>query len=171
MPFLGTHGRLATSWWGNTIPTAGPVGTVTTWMGVRFHCTVAGRILGFRFYDSWSSGAPAQYSICQLMDWATPRLLHRVGSIQPPAVNVAAKWNQIWVRPWFRITPNHDYYVVAFYIGGGIYRTNSILTSPVTHGDITFVSSSQTTVNDVVDASLSENTNANAVDILFQSDS
>lgn len=163
------HGVLANSWWDATIPTVGPTGTTTTRVGVRFRVTVPGRINGFRFYDSFGIGA-ANQTIFQLMDWATTRLIYVAESFQAPSANTAAQWNQKWFRPWFRPVVGHDYLLTALYIGGGFFRTNSSLTTPVTHNNITFVSSFQSTALDMSSASLTELTNANAVDILFQGD-
>jgi hypothetical protein len=82
----------------------------------------------------------------------------------------AAQWNQAWIHPNFRPTINTDYAILALFIGGGFYRTNAALASAVTRTGIRFVSSFQSTSLDLPAASFAENTNANAVDVLFLPD-
>lgn len=176
MPFSSVqHGKAAISWWDTTVPTTGPTGAATTWVGVRFHVTVAGRICGMRFYDGFAN--PDEVLLV-VMDWATGNV---VGSTSRTAAlakwfqwktgSIGNQWQQTWVRPWFRPVVNRDYLVAAIYKGGGFFRTNAALAAPpVTHGHIAYMSSFQTTSLDLSAASLAENTNANAVDILFQED-
>jgi hypothetical protein len=82
----------------------------------------------------------------------------------------AAQWNQVWLHPNFRPTVNQDYAVLALFVGGGFYRTNNALVSPVTRTGIRFVSSFQVNSLDLRAATFTENTNANAVDILYLPD-
>lgn len=135
-------------------------------MGVRLRFTVAGRVQGLRFYDAWGGEGS---TILGLIDWATPRM-HRMFTRYHQRAAHAAQWNQAWIHPNFRPVVNQDYAVVALYIGGGFYRTNTALASAVTRTGITFVSSFQSTSLDLPAASFAENTNANAVDVLFLPD-
>jgi len=104
-----------------------------------------------------------------LSDWATTRKLYAVRHYRALAAS-GSRWNRVFLRPWFRVVPNHDYAMFALYVGGGFARNNSALASPVTHNQITFKSSFQTTALDGIGASLSENSNANAIDVLFKAD-
>lgn len=164
------HGRADLFWWSSN-PTTGPTGTTTTWVGVRFSISAPGRITAIAFYDGW--GAPNvsnNDSIVLLQDWTSnPRILHRAASYRSPIVS-SGKWNIVWLHPLFRITPNTDYMALALYPGGGLYRNNSALTVPVTRNNITYKSSFQSTALDVMSASMTENTNANAIDVLFRPD-
>jgi hypothetical protein len=137
---------------------------------VRFRTTVAGRIAGFRFYDGFVAGGNNSM-LCQLWTWGTPRQALRTAPFFWHAGSVGAMWHQKWFRPWFRPTIGDDYLILVLFPGGAFYRTNTALASPpVTHNGISFMSSTQTTALDQNASTLAENTNANAVDILFYPD-
>lgn len=163
------HGVPASSWWGTNVPTTSGVGTATTWVGVRFRTTVAGRIAGFRFYDAFGAGG-IMTSQLQLWTWVPNRLALRSTPFLWTLGTSANAWRQKWFRPWFRPTIGTDYCLAVLYSGGGFFRNNAALTSPVTRNGITFVSSFQSTALDLSIATISENTNANAVDVLFYAD-
>lgn len=80
------------------------------------------------------------------------------------------RWNQCFFNPWFRPTVDEEYYLGVLYPLGNFYRTNTILTSSVRHNNIDFIHGWQSTTLGVTDATITENTNANAVDILFLPD-
>lgn len=159
----------AVSWWGTNVPTTGPTGTSTTWVCVRFHVTVPGRLAGFRFYDGFIAGGDNSV-VGQLWTWTPNRQILRQGKYFWLGTGGANAWRQMWFRPWFRPVVGTDYLVAVAYSGGGFFRNNSALASAVTRNGITFVSSAQSTALLLSLAVLSENTNANAVDVLFYPD-
>lgn len=163
------HGIPAVSWWGNTVPTTGPTGTTTTWVGAVFRITVPGRIAGLRLWDA-TNAAPASSLAMLLDDSFQPSLYAGVRGIQM-AANQAAKWHQIWFRPWYRPAVGVDLFTVAMYVGGGFFRNNNALSAgPVTRNGIQFRNSFQSTALDLTNATPTLNLNANAVDVLFYPD-
>jgi hypothetical protein len=160
------HGRWRDSWWTTNTPTTGPTGTSTTWIGVRLTFTVAGRVQGIRFYDAWGGQGS---TLVVMMDWATTRMYRMAGFYHQLALH-SAQWNNVWIHPNFRPTVNTDYAILALFVGGGFYRNNAALTSPVTRTGIRFVSSFQVNSLDLGSATFTENTNANAVDVLYLPD-
>lgn len=80
------------------------------------------------------------------------------------------KWHHLWFGKPIRIVVGDTYRLAAVFVGGGFYRTNAALTSPVTRNGIQFLNSWQTTSLDIGNAILTTNTNANALDVLFQAD-
>jgi hypothetical protein len=127
---------------------------------------VPGRVQGLRFYDSWGG---LESTLVLMTDWASNREYHLVGIYQQLA-SAAAQWNNVWIHPNFRINTTDDYAIMAMYRGGGFFRNNAALASPVTRTGIQFKSGFQSTSLDVRSASFAENTNANAVDVLFLPD-
>lgn len=81
----------------------------------------------------------------------------------------ANEWLQAWFRPWLRVDTTSVYRVAVLCVSG-YQRQNSALTSSVVHNSIRFLSSFQTTSINPVGASITSNTNANGVDILFNPD-
>jgi len=160
------HGAPALNWWGLTTPTTGPTGTSTTWVGVALKFTAAGRVAGFRAYDS--TGSSLQTVTCLLIDDTLSAATIKAVGIMRYGPGLTARWHQTWFRPWTRITVGNTYRLAVLYVGGGLFRTNNSLNSgPVTHNNIQFVNSFQSTALDLAGASLTLNTNANAVDLLF----
>jgi hypothetical protein len=133
---------------------------------VRLTFTVPGRVQGIRFYDAWGGEGS---TLVVMMDWATTRMYRLAGKYHQLASH-AAQWNNVWIHPNFRPTVNTDYAILALYIGGSFFRNNAALASPVTRTGIRFVSSFQSTSLDLASATFTENTNANAIDVLFLPD-
>jgi hypothetical protein len=132
---------------------------------VGFKLTVAGRLCGMR---QW---IPSGVSVVRwgiLWNSSTGKILRAYdfnGAVTLPSNN----WMNLWFRPWVRINTT-DNYRVAMLVGTAYHRTNTALTVPVTNNGIQFISSFQSTTIDVVAATLTTNTNANGVDVLFQAD-
>lgn len=161
------HGIEAVTWWGTTVPTTGPVGTTVTWAGVNVKFAVNGRLAGFRWYKNAAQTDPR---LAVIGDRAGPYML-RACLYSTEGVNIADGWNQIWMRPWFRIDTSITYGVAVLFQAGGYWRTNTALAVfPVTHNNIQFYSGWQTTAADPIRANPTGNTNANAVDVLFVPD-
>jgi hypothetical protein len=80
------------------------------------------------------------------------------------------QWNQCFFNPWFRVEIDREYYLAVLYPLGNFFRQNSVLTSSVRHNNIDFVHGFQSTSLGIADATITENTNANAVDIIFYPD-
>lgn len=164
MPTFGAHGKLAESWWGTNTPTTGPVGTASTWVGVTLEFSVPGRIFGLRAYEELSTSA-VQYGI---LAGATDTVIRCAPFPQPNAG--ANGWVQTWFRPTFRVTVGTTYKIGVLFINAHYFRNNTALVAPVTRNGISFVSSFQSTAINWFLTVPSSNSNANAVDVLFQAD-
>ena len=167
MPTYGPHGRLADSWWGATTPATGPVGTATTYVGMTMRFTANGRIFGFRYYRD-----PIVLNSRQVLffDYSNGNFL---GACSFKEVAWSANgWQNVWVRPSIRVSSSVDRYRLAVLFWGAHYfRSNTALSGgPVTHNAIQMIDGWQTTNADPASATLSTNTNVNAVDVLFQPD-
>lgn len=166
------HGQQQVGWWdGHAAPAAGPIGTSTTWAGVSIKFTVPGRVFGLQLYDASAGTSPFFGSTYMVLisdgpgagDKWTMAGLSFGGT-------VAAKWHHLWLPKPYRVVTTDTYRLAGVFLGGGFYRTNAALTSAVTRNGIQFLSSWQTTSLDIGNATLTTNTNANALDVLFQAD-
>jgi hypothetical protein len=85
---------------------------------------------------------------------------------------LTAQWQQAWLHPTVRVNTTTRYRVSILFPQGHYFRRNGYLPGGigVTVGDIRFMAGYQFTGLDVSGASPTMNTNANAVDVLFQAD-
>lgn len=164
------HGERTASWWDTTVPVVGPTGTATTWVCARYVFARPGRLFGVRFYDGFSNVSGVLVGVFSdpgaSQEWFDCGVFVSQGAL-------SARWNNIWLHPAKHIDTADIYSVCALYRGGGFYRTNNRVTSlgtPVFHGDIGLRSSFQSTNLDPGNVAITENLNANAVDVLFQAD-
>jgi hypothetical protein len=158
------HGKLADSWWGATTPSTTPSGSTNTYVGVGMEFDVPGRVNGFRVWRPAAS-VSAGFALFFTADHEL-MVAKAFRDIQLPSDG----WQQVWFNPWFRIDTSVWYWLAVYVKGGGWKRTNTALAADVVHNDIRFKRSFQSTSLDVVNVVLTENTNANGVDVLFQPD-
>lgn len=164
MAFRG-HGKIADSWWGATVPPTGPVGTANTYAGVLVTFHVPGRVFGFRVYRP--SGAASAPHV--LFSTAAGELV--CAKTFADVVMPADGWQQCWIHPTVRVPSGVDYRLSVMLPLGKLFRQNTALVAPpVRHSNIDFNYSYQTTSLDPVNSAVTGNTNANAVDVLFQPD-
>lgn len=152
------------------MPIVGPTGTATTWVCARYVFNTTGRIVGLRFYDGFAAESGVLvgvfYDLSATNQWFDAGVYVAQGSM-------SNGWRNIWLRPWKRIDTSKIYTVAALYRGGGFFRSNNQVASlgtPVFHGNIGLRSSFQSTNLDPANVAISENLNANAVDVLFEPD-
>lgn len=161
--------KQSNSWWGSTVPTTGPTGAATTWVGQVLKFTVPGRINGIRLYDAVSATGDT-FLAAIVDDTLSPSKYVATKALYPTA-SQAARWHDLWFHPWVRVDTTHTYWVAVLYRGGGFFRTNSALAAgAVTHNDVQFINGFQSTTLSLADVALTTNTNANAVDVLFYPD-
>jgi hypothetical protein len=165
MVTYGPHGKRADSWWGTTTPPTGPVGTSATWVGTVANFTVNGRICGFRAYINAGTSTDM---VAVLMDDS----FNYLGAYGFKDISAGSnRWLQTWCRPWHRITVGTSYLLYVLFPQGHYYRHNSQLSpNPITNNHIEFQNGFQSTALAAYDAGITGNTNANAVDFLFQPD-
>lgn len=158
------HGAPQVSWWGATAPTTVNTGTSSTWVGVEFEVTQPGRVFGFRAWMiAGGVGPPVAYL------WVANGIFLCAKGFKD--VSYPAGFAQTWVHPTVRLVPSTLYRVAILYVGGHFSRTASALAGGnVTHGHITFAQSFQSTSLTPFNGTPTFNTNANAVDILWQPD-
>lgn len=164
------HGATQVGWWdGHAAPTTGPTGTSTTWVGVQLQFTVAGRVYGAQMYDA-TGIAPAGWTTVAFGS-ADPEYPDEIGirSICL-APSQSAKFHHLWFAKPIRVNTSDTYRVMAYYLGGGFFRTNNALTSAVTRNGVKFLGSYQSTSLQTSFGTVTLNTNANAVDVLFLPD-
>lgn len=161
------HGKPASSWWGDTLPLVGPTGTATTWVGVQLKFTVSGKLAGFRQYLDTGFDGNLWAVIWDQNTRETFRAYYWRIRVNPSG---GRAWHQTWIRPMLRIDTTIEYNLAVMFSGGHFFRNNTVLGAPVTHNDIQFVQSFQTTALIPPSASITYNTNANAVDALFYPD-
>lgn len=158
------HGDPASSWWGNTAPpTVVALGAVT-WTGIFFTVTAALRIAGFRVY---SPGSRTGNRFAMLWNQTDDSIMS-VYCWKDGTSPASPSWEQAWCRPWQHCVTGKTY-GLAVRNDQDYYRHNAFLGTPVTVGKITFVSSFQSTAIDPMTVSLTTNTNANGVDVLYYS--
>lgn len=159
----------AGNWWGPTVPTTGPTGASTTWVGNVFKLTVPGRLAGIRLYDAVSSTGDTW--LAAIVDDSISPTKYVAAAHLLPTASQAARWHHLWFRPWVRIDTTHTYWVAAIFRGGGFFRTNNALSGgPVTHSGIQLINGFQSTTLSLADVALTTNANANAVDVMFYPD-
>jgi hypothetical protein len=162
------HGEPAASWWGTTTPPSGPNGTTPTYVGIDFEVLVAGRINGFRLYRQ-AADSSTHYALLFGLQVQPGRLWVAKAFVDDTAA--ASGWQNAWIRPWFRPDPNTDYRLAIFFEAGKFFRqTNALGSGAVAHNNISFIHGWQNASLDIFSAGATVNSNANAVDILFQPD-
>jgi hypothetical protein len=159
------HGAQAVSWWTASAPVTFVSLSATSWIGVTFKLTALGRIAGMRMYIPSGETAPAWGVIYDLNNFSPLRAVVFRQDVTPPVNG----WMNAWFRPWLRINTT-DSYRVMIQQGGGYSRTNTALASTVTHNHVSFLNSFQSTSLYPPGATITTNTNANGVDVLFQPD-
>ncbi len=159
------HGKPAVSWWGATAPPTFVSLGAATYIGVGFQITVAGRIMGMRLYleGGWGN---SKWGLLWDQDAIA---LQRVARFRMDGADPGTVWRQAWFRPWFRPTIGTNYRI-AVMMANAYGRHNTQLASPVTNNGLKFISSFQSTAINPVVVSITTNTNANGVDVLFQAD-
>ena len=139
---------------------------MTTWIGARIQFTVDGRVQGIRQYIAPRS---SMSNLLVLMDYTTRRN-YLLATKWENSVGFTQRWVNSWIHPNFRITIGHDYAIFALAYSPTFSRSAGALTSPVTNSGITFVSGFEIATLDLQTATLTPNTNANGVDVLFLAD-
>lgn len=134
-------------------------------MGVTLAFTVPGKLLGFRFYkengDIFQVNA-AIYDNSLFFFRATK-------AFYPATYAGPTGWQQAWICPQWRVDTTLEYRMI-FGCFSYYYRNNGALSSPVTHNGIQFRNSFTSTVISTIAVPPTTNTNANAIDVLFQPD-
>lgn len=161
----GKHGTLATSWWSLATPVTHVVLAARSYVGATFQFTAPGRICGFSAYVS-SGTTPPNWGI--IWDTNTGKVV-RSAPFRQDVTAPNNVWFQTWMRPWLRIDTSHGYRLIVL-MGNGYQRTNTALGTGVTHGVITMANCFQSTAIDPSGTTITTNTNANGVDVLFQAD-
>jgi hypothetical protein len=133
---------------------------------VIFQVTSAGRLFGYRFYQS---------NVVLQPHWAVIGVNDPVAVLSVHHAKYVAQsvdgWQQVWIRPTVKLVPGVNYRLAVLFPQGNYFRQNNGLTaSPVTHNGISFIQSFQTTSLEPITAGVTINLNANGVDVLFQSD-
>jgi hypothetical protein len=107
-----------------------------------------------------------------LLVWDFDLNRNMCGRVFEPRTPVSPNdWSQTWLRPWLRIDTSHTYYVMQQFSVGLYFRnTNALAGGPVTRNGITFQQSFQTTQLYPLKTAPTLNSNANAIDVLFQAD-
>ena len=159
------HGAPAVSWW-NSIPTTGPTGTATTWVGNQLFFDVPGRVAGFRFYVANGQDGNSRCTM-----WNRDTVVVHVACVARPRITTGDQWQQVWFRPWLRIDETSLWRFAVCYPGGKFFRNNSILTGfGISRNGMTFHRGFTTTSLTPEIATITELSNAHAVDLLFYPD-
>jgi len=163
MPFRG-HGWVSESWWAATAPATGPTGTTAIWTGLDFGIEVEGLIEGFRHYVAANNDG-GQWGI--LFDANTKEVLR--GFHWRIRADVSANaWHQTWIFPRLKHTDtNRRYRLATMRTTGQRFQTSNLLTSPVQHGNITFLNGWTSTALGIELANPTLTANAPGIDVLF----
>lgn len=154
--------EIALNWWDNNTPTTQNVGTGTTWVGGIFQFTHPGRVAGLRCWRKTES-SEAGWGIIWTNGPQTQRAYSFLDVLQG-----AAHFQNLWLRPWWRVPLNTDVWIAILYVGGQYARNNgALIPNPVERNYIRFHNSFQTTALWPPGAAFTPNQNANAIDVLF----
>jgi uncharacterized protein DUF4082 len=156
------HGAPSVSWFGGLQPGT-PTGTGNIYVGEVFEITAPGRLFGVALYRTLND-THAHWA--HITDNLTNELLrtYYFKDVTGPATG---GWQQTWIRPALRLTPNNPYnLLVAYPLGNWCRLANA---AGVRNG-ITFISSFQTTQFDPTVGGFTLGNNANGVDVLIQFD-
>jgi len=159
------HGKPADTFWiSPAVPAAQVTISAITWIGVEFAPQVNGRIFGGSVYQL-AGGWPPQSLLLFDKGGSTP-LLQKV----PVQLSVTANtWNNCWFGKSYRVVPGRLLRICMLMVSQ-YSRTTNGLSSFVTHNNIEFFNSFQTTSNNPPNAAITLNTNLNGIDVLFQPD-
>jgi hypothetical protein len=158
------HGKLCDNFWGTTVPASLITLAASTYVGMAVEFLSPGRIFGARVY--WIN-TNAQDMWVIIWDNTLGNIV--VAKNMPLHVPTSTGWRNCWIHPTYRVTVG-NIYRIAVLMGGSYRRQNTALASPVTVGPLKAWSSFQTTSANPLAASISSNTNANGVDIMFRAD-
>lgn len=136
-----------------------------SYVGANINFLVPGRCCGFRVYVVTGAVQPVWAILWDTTTGVTMRAYQFRGDV-PTAAN---KWLQAWFRPWLRVDTAHTYRLGVL-MGSAYRRSVGALASPVTHNNIQFTNGWQSTSLYPPGTTITNNTNANGVDVLFQPD-
>lgn len=155
------HGAQSVSWWGATNPGTNVALGAASWVGGTFTTSVAGRVNGFRTY--LGSGQSLN-GLAAIWDANTGQL-YRCVALSGYNGGTGG-WAQVWMRPWF-------YWATSVGLRVGVLMQNeysrhaTFLGTGLTHGNITFLNSWQSTSITPWGTTLTTNANANGIDLLY----
>lgn len=164
MAFRG-HGALALSWWGDTVPSTGPTGTATIWVGNQIGFEVGGFLVGFRAYV-----ANAKDGNFIAMLWKRDSQEIVVAEKFRIRASSGNQWHQTWRLPRYRVELSTVYRFGILFGGGAKFQTTNALTSAVTHNNITFENGWTSTNIFPILTAPTLTANAQGVDVLFSPD-
>lgn len=160
------HGIKAVGWWTGLSTSTSRISLSTiTWIGAIFTVTSDVRLMGARINVPPSLTPQPVYAIWELYS----NEFIRIGGNKLPAI--ADPVNEKWCNHWYlpRGTLNHTKtYCIAVQMYSTYIRKGSYLTAPITRNGITFQSGFQSTAVAPWLATITSNTNANAVDVLVE---
>jgi hypothetical protein len=159
------HGTKALSFYDN-----GPVNvqqslSATSWIGVSFDVTQAGRFFGLACYFS-AGDIPPRWGI--IWDFTNSVLIacHMFNQ----SAQAATGWRRLWIHPTYRFTVGVNYRVAVLKSANYWRTVNQLAGGGQTINHVHFQNSFQSTALDPVSTAIGTNTNANGVDILYQAD-
>jgi hypothetical protein len=136
-----------------------------TYIGITFKVGVAGRLFGIAMYERGGVGSAYWGIVTHESDSVVVAAKH----FDQSAMHAGGGWRRAWLHKAPRLVVG-DFYRVAIIRNNEYQRTVGALAAPVTHSDITYQSSWQTTSISGPLASISTNTNANGIDVMFYHD-
>lgn len=139
-------------------------------MGIQFDVTAACKLTGLSFYDSFIDPATVQgdYAFGQVWVRGTGGNPIALGKFVANTA-VALRWNFIWFHPQPVLVVGTNYLAAVLYVGGGFYRNTTFLPAGgTTRNHIHMASSFQSTALDMMNATITTNLNANAIDPLIK---
>lgn len=160
------HGATALTWWAGAVPPTTVVLAANTYVGMRLQFTLAGRVAGFSVYRR-ANEEGHWYAL--MWDEATNLVVASKRFRQYAPSPAAGSWRNEWMRPWFRVNTAATYRL-AVMCSNDYQRTGAALAAPVTVNGIKFLAGFQSTSVAPNLVATATNTNANAVDVLFQKD-
>lgn len=160
------HGATALTWWVGATPPTGVTLAANTYVGVRLQFTVPGRVAGFSVFRR-ANEEGHWYALMWAESTGLVVATKRFRQYSPsPLVD---QWRNEWIRPWFRVDTTETYRM-AVMINNDYQRHANALVAGVTVNGIRFLAGFQSTAAAPNLLAATINTNANAVDVLFQSD-
>lgn len=160
------HGATALTWWAGATPPTTVTLAANTYIGTRLQFTVNGRVAGFSIYRRANEEGhwyALMWDEATSLIVATKRFRHYSPS------PTSGQWRNEWFRPWFRVDTTATYRL-AVMVANDYQRTNAALAAPVTVNGIKYIAGFQSTSVAPNLVAATTNTNANAVDVLFQAD-
>lgn len=148
------------TWWGSTTPATLVTLSTYTYIGIVFSPTVDGFLYGLSHY--YPGNNPARW--CGV--WEINDQTRRFQDTFNGGPSGSKVWQNVWFGRKFPVVAGNTYQA-AFMKWVGYHRTVNALTAPVTHGNIQFIHSFQSTSINPVDVAPTSNNNANGIDVLF----